>query len=255
MNKTKLFHCTEYDSLYNILKSGEFWPSYCYEIAEYLDEPMEFAFAMVCFADLLKSEVKSHLNVFNKGCYIQMSKDWAKKNALSNVIYYNKNNVISASFKRIINEIKERGRHLDHHDIDNMPVEYKTISIIMAFLKQYEGHYWNDKESKWSENKTLFYTEREWRYVPLVQNGEAYYLDSEMFLNKDIREYRRRELIKHGYTLKFNWDDIETIGVSGICNWIKTCKYTMKRYSCGWIDIIKKVKLLSLKRKTRERLR
>lgn len=75
MNKTKLYHCTDYNSLCNILKLGEFWPSYCCEKADYLEESMEFAFVMVCFADLLKVEVKSHLKKFNKKCYIQMSKE------------------------------------------------------------------------------------------------------------------------------------------------------------------------------------
>lgn len=253
MNKTKLYHCTKFKCLYDILESGQFLPSYCYERAEYLDEPMGFAFAMVCFADLLKSEVKSHLKTFNKGCYIQMSKDWAMRNALSNVIYYNKNNVISASFKRMINEILKKVRSLDNHNIDNMHAEYKIISIMMAFLKQYEGHYWNDNESKWSENKTLFYTEREWRYVPLVQNGEAYYLDYSEFMNKEIRKSKRNELIRNGYVLKFKWEDIESIGVAGICNWIKICKSLKKKYCCGWIDVIKKVKLLLLKNKDEEK--
>ena len=50
---------------------------------------MEFAFAMVCFADLLKVEVKSHLKKFNKKCYIQMSKEWAKNNAEAEQIIRN----------------------------------------------------------------------------------------------------------------------------------------------------------------------
>ena len=212
---------------------------------------MEFAFAMVCFADLLKVEVKSHLKKFNKKCYIQMSKEWAKNNALSNVIYYNKNTIISASIKRMIKEISKRVTPLDYNNIDNMSAEYKIINIIMAFLKQYEGFYWNDNESKWSENNNLFYTEREWRYVPLVQNNEAYYLDFKDFRNKKTREFRRKELIEHGYTLKFKWDDVESIGVSGITNWIKICKYLMKKHSSGWIDVIKKVRLVSLRDKKR----
>ena len=31
-------------------------------------------------------------------------------------------------------------------------------------------------------------------------------------MNKGFREAKRKELIAKGYTLKFNWDDIEEIG-------------------------------------------
>lgn len=85
---TELYHCTDFESLFNILKSKVFWPSYCYGKAECLNKPKNFAFAMVCFADLMKVEIKSHFKKFNKDCYLYMNKDWAKKNGLSNVIYY-----------------------------------------------------------------------------------------------------------------------------------------------------------------------
>lgn len=74
MSTTHLYHATDFGGLCNIINSKAFWPSYCYERADYLKEPMCFAFAMVCFADLLKGEVKSHLKRFNKDCYIRMKK-------------------------------------------------------------------------------------------------------------------------------------------------------------------------------------
>lgn len=209
MEETKLYHCTDFESLFNILKSEAFWPSYCYERTEYLNEPTNFAFAMVCFADLLDVEVKTHLKKFKKNCFIQMNKEWAKNNGLSNVIYYNRESVVSALFLCMINDIAERMLHT-HKEISN---EVRFTSMMMAYFKQYEGYYWNDKKNQWSQDKTQFYTEREWRYVPLVQNYEAFYLDPEEFHDKDFREKKRNELIKHGYTLDFTWNDIESIGV------------------------------------------
>lgn len=108
MQKTQLYHCTDFDSLFNILKSQEFWPSYCYEQADYLKDPENFAFAMVCFADLMKNEVKPHLNKFNKDCYIQVSKSWGRRNALSNVIYYARPSVVSSTFSLLLEDIIKR---------------------------------------------------------------------------------------------------------------------------------------------------
>jgi hypothetical protein len=141
---TGLYHCTDFESLLNILKSQAFWPSYCYERAEYLEIPEDFAFAMVCFADLLDVEIKPHLKKFNKDCYLHMNKEWAKKNGLSNVIYYNKISVVAALFRNIIKEIIKR----TDPKKDELSNEIRFTSLMMAYFKQYEGYYWNDKESQ-----------------------------------------------------------------------------------------------------------
>lgn len=239
MNSTKLYHCTDFESLCNILKSSAYWPSFCLEKADYLDEPQEFAFAMVCFADLLVTEVKPHLKKFNKQCYLQMSKDWAKRRGLSNVIYYNKPSVVSVLFKHMINDIIERT-----DPTKEMSNEVRFTSMMMAYFKQYEGSYWNDIESCWSPNTTQFYTEREWRYVPLPQNGEAFYLDPDEFRNKKFRNERRKELIDNGYLLRFNWYDIEKIGVHSFKQWIEICNYYTNGLKYNPVEVMKKVKII-----------
>lgn len=239
MNMTKLYHCTDFESLLKILKSQAFHPSYCYERAEYIENPEDFAFAMVCFADLLDGEVKHHLKKFNKDCYLQMNKEWAKKNGLSNVIYYNKASVVATLLKNRINDIIKRAAK----KAEELSNEIISTSLLMAYFKQYEGNYWNDKESKWSEHKSLFYTEREWRYIPIVQNSEAFYLSPEEFLNRDLRQLKRKELIDNGYTLKFDWNDIEHIGVHSFKQWYKICKYLTTELNYNTIEVIKKVKI------------
>lgn len=239
MSITHLYHATDLESLCNIINSKAFWPSYCYERADYLKEPMCFAFAMVCFADLLKGEVKSHLKRFNKECYISMKKDWALRNHLSNVIYYNRESITAVSFRRIVDGIID---NLETQREEN-PRGFIEINLLMAFFKQYEGCYWNDKKSEWSK-KTVFYTEREWRYIPLVQDYEAYYLDSDEFLNKEIRNTKRDELIKKGYILKFTWNDIGAIGVRGLKRWLKLCRALAKEYPL--LEVLRKLKLISL---------
>lgn len=239
MDRTGLYHCTDFESLFKIIKSKAFWPSYCYEKADYLEEPESFAFAMVCFADLLKSEIKPHLKKFNKDCYLHMNKEWAKQKGLSNVIYYNKTSVTAALLRNMIKDLTGRSGPNKKGDLSN---EAKFINLMMAFFKQYEGYYWNDDKSQWSRQKTLFYTEREWRYIPLVQNHEAYYLSPNDFLDKDFRQTKRNELVQNGYKLEFVWNDINHIGIHSFKQWLKICKYLIYEQHYNIYEVIKKIK-------------
>lgn len=169
-----------------------------------------------------------------------MNKEWAKKNGLSNVIYYNKISVVAALFRNIIKEIIKR----TNPKKDELSNEIRFTSLMMAYFKQYEGYYWNDKESRWSEQKSLFYTEREWRYIPIVQNYEAFYLGPNEFLDRVFRQTKRKELIEHGYILKFVWNDIEHIGVRSFKQWIIICNYLANRLNYNIIEVIKKVKII-----------
>lgn len=237
---TNLYHCTDFISLCSILKSGEFWPSYCYERADYLSSPENFAFAMICFADLMKSEVKSHLKKFNKDCYLRMSKSWARRNGLSNVVYYERRTVVSSSFKLLVEEVAKRYES-NGFKLTN---DVRFTSMLMAYFKQYEGFYWNDNQMSWDNKRTVFFTEREWRYVPLVKNHEAFFLSSEEFLDKKLRDEKRKQLIENGYTLKFSWNDIEQIGVHSLKQWFDIYTYFVKEQNYTPIEILNKVKIV-----------
>lgn len=58
-----------------------FKPSYCLEQAPYLEteKNTNLAFAVVCFADLMDSELAEHMRQFKSKCYLRMSKEWARK--------------------------------------------------------------------------------------------------------------------------------------------------------------------------------
>lgn len=240
MSQTKLYHCTDYNSLCNILKSGAFWPSFCYEKADYLPEPENFAFAMVCFADFMKNEVKPHLKKFNKKCYLRMSKTWARRKGLSNVIYYNYPSVVASTFRLMIDKV---ARQYEDNDFV-MTDEVRYTSMMMAYFKQYEWGYWNENKGCWDDKNTQFYTEREWRYVPLVQNYEAYYLSPDEFHDKAFRKEKRQQLIDHGYTLKFGWEDLEQIGVGSLKQWVDICNYYVNGLKYNSIEVFKKVKII-----------
>lgn len=87
---------------------------------------------------------------------------------------------------------------------------------MFAYMKQYEGVYFDNKRKNFSDETRGFYLEREWRWIPFVENGEAYYLSKELFLDENIRKDKRNELINHGYTLKFSPEDVIEVGIPQI---------------------------------------
>lgn len=204
--KTELYHCTDLNGLYGIISSQAFQPSYCLEKAEYLKNVMDFAFAMVSFADLLPMEVEDHMAKFRSVAYFKMAKQWAIKNGISPIIYYNASSPLSACFRFIIEKAQEKQSNKTTPFLN-------AVNILLGYLKQYKGRYWIDKKKEWSE-MTTFFTEREWRYIPLVENGEAYYLPPEQYKDKQFREKKKQELIDNDYVLHFSIDDVLEIGIS-----------------------------------------
>ncbi len=93
---------------------------------------------------------------------------------------------------------------------------YKSTVLMFAYMKQYEGVYFDNKRKNFSDETRVFYLEREWRWIPFVENGEAYYLSKELFLDENIRKDKRNELINHGYTLKFSPEDVIEVGIPQI---------------------------------------
>lgn len=114
-----------------------------------------------------------------------------------------------------------------------------AVNLLLAYLKQYEGKYWIKSQDKWSE-QTQFFTEREWRYVPLVENGEAYYLDSESFYDKNLRSLKQKELENHGYVLSFSITDVLEIGVQNQEQYGQIANYiTSNKLPDNWLEKIK----------------
>lgn len=77
----------------------------------------------------------------------------------------------------------------------------------------------------------------------MVQNYEAY-LTPEEFHDKAFRLEKRQQLIDHGYTLKFGWDDIEQIGVGSLRQWAEICNYYVKEKKFNPVDVFKKVRIM-----------
>lgn len=207
-----LYHCTNSNGLRGILTSMSFHPSYCLEKADYLLDSQNFAFAMVCFADLLNEELPSHMNSFHSSAYLKMRREWAIVSGVNPVCYYFKNTPFTAGFRKIIEKaVEENTKALNAKDKEAQFTPFLNgVNIMMGYLKQYKGCYWMG--DRWSP-ETIFFTEREWRYLPLVENEEAYFLPEDLFHKDVIRKEQRQRLIEHGYVLRFSVEDIEEIGI------------------------------------------
>lgn len=200
-----LYHCTTCDSLVKILEKRAFYPSYCLEEASYLKSNPKFAFAMVCFADLQKHDVKRHMKNFSSDVYIKMKKEWVVRYNVSPVVYYSEKSTLSnAIFRDLTMHAVKKGEK---------GTVYNSLNLLMGLMKQYKGHYFDKKRNQISSNEVCFYLEREWRYLPLVTDEEAYFLSEEDYHDEEIRRQKRQELIEHAYVLDFSWDDIIEIGV------------------------------------------
>ena len=201
-----LYHCTSLNALTHIIQSRAFYPFFCLEEASYLKASVRFAFAVVCFADLRRSELMEHMRNFSSEVYIKMTKEWAIRKNVSPVTYYSEKSTLSSAIYRAL--IDYTANHKDEREI------FYPVNLMLGLLKQYRGHYYDKSIKAFSSREVCFYLEREWRHIPLVMDGEAYYMEESDFLNEDLRKAKQQELVEHKYVLDFTWNDILEVGGS-----------------------------------------
>lgn len=173
----------------------------CYVVKKY-------AYAMVCFADLLEKEVDDHMEQFMANSYIVMDKKWAIQNDLSPVIYYDKKSLPHCSLLFLTKRIKL----LYDAGLTGAKELINAIGLLRPYYKMYEGHYFIKGTDKKSKDPVQFFLEREWRSIPSVKGREHYYLDLKEYLDEDIRNKAMQELLDHNYCLRFEWNDIKQVG-------------------------------------------
>jgi hypothetical protein len=127
------------------------------------------------------------------------------------VIYYYPKTISAVAFQKRVKFCIDKELLLSK-ERENILLSNST-NLMFAYMKQYEGVYFNNKRGDFSDDRRVFFLEREWRWVPFVENGEAYYLTKELFLDEKIRTEKRDELINHGYTLKFTPADVIEVGI------------------------------------------
>lgn len=220
LNANTLFHFTRrYEYLLNILENG-FHPRYCFE--EFLGGAKRFkeklkkfgnpifkneivGIPMVCFCDIRLSQINHHIE--NYGDYgIGLSKEWQNRQLLSQVIYMQsaENGMVSDTLQGILKQL------LDYPDEEVLQSAFKDLA---SCVKPYEGYSWNRKNKMFEKGKTIFYNEREWRYLPKIRinhiKGEKMDIRALITLDDNFEEENTK--LSSTYLLNFEEKDIKYI--------------------------------------------
>lgn len=189
LSSDSLFHfIRRREWLLEILQRKAFQARFVYEDLPALRQKL--GIPMKCFSDIPLGVIKKHMSVY--GSYgIGVTKDFAKKNNLSPIIYIHGR---SDTLNRYLSNIKS----------------FKTLNkqnSLVPYFKMDEGLVMNKKGKM---VKSRFYDEREWRYVP----ANAELIDFDGFDEDEIRngklEYENNQLINNTgkYLLPFDYGDI-----------------------------------------------
>lgn len=163
-----LFHFTEdLDTLFEILRI-EFKVSYAREKIIGPTQTRELGVPMVSFCDLKLSELKDQLTKY--GHYgIGLTKEWANRNGLNPVMYVSRHCELTDNFNNGVSGIYDHmNQLLDVKQIRTLDTSYLNILSTYRYLKNYEGPLY--RKGKLISNNYRFADEREWRYVPRLEN-------------------------------------------------------------------------------------
>jgi hypothetical protein len=159
LSSETLFHYVS-DKRYLIsILQNNFRPRYVKEEFSFeSNELNKIALPMLCFCDITLSSIDEHVKWY--GRYgIGMKKEWALKKGLTPVHYYNPD---SHAMKHLSDALLNMRQGLNngtsYHDV------YISNYYNLWFLKPYTGEQYNRFENKILQKN--FYDEREWRYIP-----------------------------------------------------------------------------------------
>ncbi|MGD0819201.1 MAG: abortive infection system antitoxin AbiGi family protein [Desulfomonilia bacterium] len=212
LSANSLFHFTNtLDKLQSILIDG-FWPRYSLETWDIIiDNPMEYAFPMVCFCDIPLTQTRKHTDLY--GQYgIGLDKRWGIRKGITPVLYAYKGSRTTALLAAIYDDMINKDKLV--------PLDEKLHKDFMDFImftKPYSGPIWRD--GNYIPGEIRFYDEREWRYIPdiiMTEGISLLYVNNAIykheFLNDQYRE--SQEKLLQPYNLVFFPEDIRYIIVS-----------------------------------------
>lgn len=188
ISSSSLFHFTsKFENLEKILKHG-FWPRYCIEYG-WSNKYIDFALPMVCFCDIPLTQIKEHADFYG-GFGIGVSPEWIRNNKNITPVQYISHE--SKDFKLI-------GRLLTK--LKNNAITDPEISKLQL-AKKVSGKTVGKKEVLRTKK---FYDEREWRYVPTMDDSGQLIQPVDKHGTFDIEGFSK---ITESQKLKLNIDDI-----------------------------------------------
>lgn len=192
-NQKKVNHIVHYldnfDTLLKILKDG-FAPSYCLEIINEID----YYIPMTSFCNIPLKDVDLYMRYGKYG--IGMSLDWALKNSISPVIYIHEttpfkelhsriNKIhLHKMFQKIFNNRKfeDLDNIIENFDYSEYEKTFKEISNITVPALQFFKNW----KTTYKGKEIITYHEREWRYIPRLENQNLLLSDEFKDLKKSI---------------------------------------------------------------------
>jgi hypothetical protein len=195
-----LFHFTEKSKLHGILNNF-FYPQYSLEDLSNVTPKKSIYdstyIPMVCFCDLLLSQIKDHINFY--GDYgLGLRKNWGLNNGICPIYYVPQETTSALFIQQMAKEISLKIKAKDERDAIR-----KQLHNLYKYLKPYDGLAFNRKEKKMEDH--IFYDEREWRFVP----SNLYVISETATSKSDIKKTNKKlELDKK---LSFKAEDIKYI--------------------------------------------
>lgn len=200
ISSSVLFHFTNsFDNLKGILRDN-FKVKYCNETYKLKNTTVDIHVPMVSFCDIPLSKADKHSKSY--GSYaIGLTKEWAINKGLNPVIYVERNSNFA------LNHLKTR-KLLSNKIGQKLSNDEKAYFDIYRYIKNYDGDL-KRSDGKISK-KYKFYDEREWRYVPDIENSFLMLMLNSK-IPKDSNDYLENQKKVSEQLLEFTPNDIKYI--------------------------------------------
>ncbi|AVP66357.1 hypothetical protein C3B64_19900 [Clostridium botulinum] len=204
----------ELEYLKDIIKNKAIIPRYCQEDIEYLNvEGLEkIAFPMSCFCDIQLNKLEYHMEKYGEHG-IGMNKEWGIREGLQPINYINSQSNLKKDFTHVF----LKAMKLEYEgDLENTIDEYNNnLLTSLCYMKPICGKM--IIQGKYEQRN--FHDEREWRYIPDVNNvntGLPQLIPAEQLNEVAYDSYSKGIVQCEKLWLKFEYDNIKHIIVKGV---------------------------------------
>lgn len=191
--------------LKDVIKHSAIFPRYCEEITDYMriENIESISFLMSCFCDIPLSKLSTHMEFYGK-YGIGLDKEWGIEKGIQPIQYINSNSELIKSFKDVLLKSFEK----DEKERQAVSEYNNYILTNLLFMKPLEGIMFRNGENV----KRNFHDEREWRYVPDVNNCDT---ELPLIIEKEYDIDQSRKMYSNGVMecedlwLKFKYNNVK----------------------------------------------